>query len=520
MKKGFTLIELLSVIIILGVIFIFIFPKLSSLINRGKEVNIEIIKNKLVESAMEYTEKYNPRLSNKLIDEGDNYVVSGKRLVDSGLIEQDDIDSIENFSRVKCTLDENEKVNCEIMYKPVKECTYEGELVQGAEFIDGQYTYHYKQYFDGSSWGNISSNAWGITLTDKTSTDPVTTKPCTKINGKPISDTRSAFMNSKATSIDLSGFDTSKVNNMSYMFYNSEATSLDLSNFDTSNVTNMAWMFYDSKATKINLGDFNTSKVSWIQSIFNNSKVKKLDVSTFNTSKAENMSYMFQNSSATEIILPEKWSTGKNADLTAMFTSTKVKELDLSGFDTSKAINMSSMFYNSSVSMIKGIGNLNTSNVTNMSSMFKDANVIELDLSKYDTSKVTNMTEMFSFCKKLKRLNVSNFNTTSVTSMNRTNGATYGGMFQECDSLTELDITSFDTSKITSMHHMFRGCDNLKAIYVSNKFVTDQVTIHDAMFTDSKKLVGGNGTTYSSSHVDKEYARVDASGTPGYFTAK
>ena len=142
-------------------------------------------------------------------------------------------------------------------------------------------------------------------------------------------------------------------------------------------------------------------------------------------------------------------------------------------------------------------------------------NVIELDLSKYDTSKVTNMREMFMGCKKLKRLDISNFNTTAVTSMNRT-----GGMFQECDSLVELDLSSFDTSSITSTQNMFKGCDNLKTIYVSDKFVTDQVTNHDAMFTDSKKLVGGNGTTYSSSHVDKEYARVDASGAPGYFTAK
>ena len=34
------------------------------------------------------------------------------------------------------------------------------------------------------------------------------------------------------------------VTNMSYMFYNSKATTLDLSSFDTSNVTDMSNMFY------------------------------------------------------------------------------------------------------------------------------------------------------------------------------------------------------------------------------------------------------------------------------------
>ena len=66
--------------------------------------------DKLKQAAKEYAEKYNIRLNKKLINEGDNYAVSGKRLVDSGLIEQADINELKNFSRVKCSLDDNEKV--------------------------------------------------------------------------------------------------------------------------------------------------------------------------------------------------------------------------------------------------------------------------------------------------------------------------------------------------------------------------------------------------------------------------
>ena len=55
------------------------------------------------------------------------------------------------------------------------------------------------------------------------------------------------------TSLDVSNFDTSNVNNMSCMFEEcSSLTTLDLSNFDTSNVTSMMGMFrHCSKLTTI-----------------------------------------------------------------------------------------------------------------------------------------------------------------------------------------------------------------------------------------------------------------------------
>jgi len=41
------------------------------------------------------------------------------------------------------------------------------------------------------------------------------------------------------------------------------------------------------------------------------------------------------------------------------------------------------------------------------------------------------------------------------------------------------------------------------------------------MFWNNTNLVGGNGTAYSNGFPqDKTYARIDAPGTPGYFTLK
>ena len=109
----------------------------------------------------------------------------------------------------------------------------------------------------------------------------------------------------------------------------------------------------------------------------------------------------------------------------------------------------------------------------------------------------------------LKGLN--KFNTSNVTSMSN--------MFI-VSQLTTLDLSSFDTSNVTDMSRMFEECAKLTTIYVSDKFVTDNVTNSSNMFKDSTKLVGENGTKYNSSYLDKTYARIDKSGTPGYFTLK
>ena len=105
-------------------------------------------------------------------------------------------------------------------------CTTTDTLTQGLKYVNGQYTYAYKQEgtyaSSGLAWQNITSDGWGVQLTNKTSTDAVTSKVCTYINNVPIT-------------------------SMSYMFAYSQATTLDVSNFNTSNVTNMYNMFYQHK---------------------------------------------------------------------------------------------------------------------------------------------------------------------------------------------------------------------------------------------------------------------------------
>jgi surface protein len=439
-------------------------------------------------------------------------------------------------------------------------CTTTNTLTQGLKYVNGQYTYAYKQEGKNSSslsWRNITTDGWGVQLTDRTSTDAVTSSLCTYINNKPISSMSNMFVYSQATSIDLSNFNTSKVTNMSAMFYKSQATTLDLSSFDTSNVTLMDFMFAYSQATTLDVSKLNTSIVKNMSHMFIDSQATTLDLSNFDTSNVTNMYSMFEGSQATTLDV-SNFDTSKVTDMGMMFLKSQATTIDVSSFDTSNVTNMSSMFSNSQATTLD-LSNFNTSNVTNMSDMFHYSQATTIDVSNFDTSKVTNMSYMF-WNSKSTMLDVSNFNTSNVTNMsdmfyysqtttldvsnfNTSNVTNMSYMFYYSQATTldvsnfdtskvtnmsymfsgskatTLDLNNFDTSKVTDMSYMFNRATNLKTIYSSDKFNTDNVTTSTNMFLSSTNLVGGSGTKYNSSHIDKTYARIDGgTSNPGYFT--
>ena len=390
-------------------------------------------------------------------------------------------------------------------------CKTNDTLTQGLKYINGQYTYAYKQKgaytSSGLAWNNISNNGWGVQLTAKTSTDSITSKLCTYINNKPITSVAYMFSNSQTTTLDLSTFDTSNVTDMTSMFYRSQTELLNLSSLDTSNVTSMSGMFSDSQATTLDVSGFNTSKVTNMSDMFAGTKVRTLNLSKFDTSKVTNMSGMFADTSLTSLNV-SNFNTSKVTDMSCMFVGGKFTILDLSNFDTSNVDNMGGMFIDSQVKTLD-LSNFDTSNVTEMWRMFDGAQATKIVLSSFNTSNVTNMYQMFSKSH-VNNLDLSNFNTSKVTDMNRMFWSTYS---------TTIDVSSFDTSKVTDMNSMFYGGDNLETIYASSKFVTTAVSDSEVMFEGSTSLVGGAGTKYNSSYTDKTYARIDGgTSNPGYFT--
>ena len=115
-----------------------------------------------------------------------------------------------------------------------------------------------------------------------------------------------------------------------------------------------------------------------------------------------------------------------------------------------------------------------------MNNMFEGcSSLTALDLSSFDTSSVTDMLSMFEGCSSLAALDLLSFNTTSVTRMS--------SMFRGCSSLAALDLSSFDTSSVTGMYDMFSGCSSLVQLYLSS-FDTSSVRDMGYMFSDCSAL--------------------------------
>ena len=138
----------------------------------------------------------------------------------------------------------------------------------------------------------------------------------------------------------------------------------------------------------------------------------------------------------------------------------KLSELDLSGFDTSKVTDMNGMF------------SMWNSNLGNSSY----GSLIELDLSSFDTSKVTLMHDMFPYNTSLQKLNISNFNTSNVTDM--------WHMFTGNKNLIILDFRNATFDRIENSEGMFSSVPS--DINITTKNTTTKAWLEDKL--------GGKGT--------------------------
>ncbi|MBR6329409.1 MAG: BspA family leucine-rich repeat surface protein [Lachnospiraceae bacterium] len=260
------------------------------------------------------------------------------------------------------------------------------------------------------------------------------------------------------TSLDLSGLDTTNVENMSGMFYGcSGLTSLDLSPLKTDNVTNMDGMFYGcSGLTSLDLSPLKTDNVTNMGHMFYGcSGLTSLDLSPLKTDNVTDMGYMF----------------GGCSGLTS---------LDLSPLKTDNVTFMDGMFGGCSGLTSLDLSPLKTDNVTFMGGMFSGCSgLTSLDLSPLKTDKVTAMGGMFSGCSGLTSLDLSPLKTDNVTDM--------GDMFYGCSGLTGLDLSPLKTDNVTNMYGMFGGCSGLTSLDLS-PFDISKVTTMDAMFDGCSKL--------------------------------
>ena len=93
--------------------------------------------------------------------------------------------------------------------------------------------------------------------------------------------------------------------------------------------------------------------------------------------------------------------------------------------------------------------------------------------------------------------------------------------FVSCLALTTLDLRGFVPTGLTDVVYAFAGCSALTTIYADEGFALRSAAANSfGTFNSCSALVGGAGTTFSSSMTKGMYMRIDGgTSSPGYLTA-
>lgn len=273
--------------------------------------------------------------------------------------------------------------------------------------------------------------------------------------------------------LDLTRISMSKVKRMSDFFTSNKINHFLTDNFDTSNVEDMSFMLCNTATNNgdyseiLNAPGFSTKNVKNMSNMFREAQVTSLNLSGLDFSNVEDMSHMLQTSYLTSLNL-----TGlhipKVKDMSYFVADTRLSDYSvLAALDTSNVENMSGMF-----STIYGVShfifpNINMSSVNNMSEMFDMSKFSSMDLTAINTSNVVDMSRAFACMSELTNLDLRNFRTHNVKNMSemfsRKSSFTDFGTCDVTinDKLQNLNLSNWDTRNVENMSKMFYEASKL-----------------------------------------------------------
>ena len=94
-------------------------------------------------------------------------------------------------------------------------------------------------------------------------------------------------------------------------------------------------------------------------------------------------------------------------------------------------------------------------------SLFENISKLKnINLTSFDTSKITSMDSMFSGCTTLENITLDGIDTRKLNSMNY--------MFKNCDNLEEINMSPINAQNVKNMSAIFDGCKKLNSINISS----------------------------------------------------
>ena len=149
--------------------------------------------------------------------------------------------------------------------------------------------------------------------------------------------------------LDVSNWNTSSCTDMGFMFYEcSSLKEIDVSNWDVSKVADFDHFAAHANLKRKGIENWKTTSATSMNALFHNCAEEELDLSGWDVSKVQFFCQMFENSTNLKRVKGlEKWNTSSGLGFDEMFARcSKLEEVDLSSFNTTKAKNNVSASYN------------------------------------------------------------------------------------------------------------------------------------------------------------------------------
>ena len=361
----------------------------------------------------------------------------------------------------------------------------------------------------------------------------LTSLDLTKFNTEKVQNNYSMFKDcSSLTSLTLGNFSVGFSTDLSAMFQGCSAlTSVDLSKFNTANVIDMQYMFYGCKSlASLDVSMFDTGNVLNMCNMFSGcSSLKELDLMNFSTSNVQTMDNMFAgNSSLVWIFADSKFSTASCTRGNGMFNGCK-SLLGAINYDASKTdykyANCSTGYFADKNKARDTYVRLKNGVLTFYYSYYKQSGDYGLNSGSDDPgwySKRNQITKAV-FDKSFKdqspwtcrRWFYKAYNLTSIEGIENLDVSgtrNITSMFENCKKLKVLDLSNFNTPNLNIMNRVFYGCSGLTTIYASDNFKIGKEGTE--VFTGCDNLIGAIEFRKNTSKTDMTYANYKT----GYFT--